>query len=159
MALISSIGLYYLLDCDYLLQYEVGITVFYYFFHMESHMSLSSAIAIGAFQWISQVILTKLLSNIINLNQVEIITCKNVFLLLLHKFFKRCIYALSVVSFFATGKHGHFVWLAFDTDQRFFDFKINFLFEVVSSSSRLLIVSMVIHVLYGDSPLIQNKEY
>ena len=157
MALISSIGLYYLLDGDYLLQYEVGITVFYYFFYMESHMS--QTIAIGAFQWISQVILTKLLSNIINLNQVEIITCKNVFLLLLHKFFKRCIYALSVVLFFATGKHGHFVWLAFDTDQRFFDFKINFLFEFVSSSSRLLIVSMVRHVLYGDSPLIQNKGY
>ena len=39
----------------------------------------------------------------------------------------------------ATGKHSHFVW----PDQRFFDFKINFLFEFVSSSSSLLIVSMV----------------
>ena len=77
-ALISSIRLHYLLDCDYLLQYEVGITLFYYLFYMESHMSLTSAIAIGAFLWISQVILTKLSSNIINLNQVEIITCKNV---------------------------------------------------------------------------------
>ena len=26
----------------------------------------------------------------------------------------------------ATGRQGHFVWLVFDTDQRFFDFKINF---------------------------------
>ena len=59
----------------------------------------------------------------------------------------------------ATGKDGHFVWLAFDTDQRLFDFKINFLFEFVLSSSRLLIVSMVRHVLYADSPLIQNKGY
>ena len=52
----------------------------------------------------------------------------------------------------ARGRHGHFVWLVFDTDQRFFDFKINFLFEFVSSSSRLL-------VLYRDSLLIQSKEY
>ena len=29
----------------------------------------------------------------------------------------------------ATDKHGQFVELAFDTDQKFFDFKINFLFE------------------------------
>ena len=34
-------------------QYEVGITVFYFLFHMESHTLLASAIAIGAFQWIS----------------------------------------------------------------------------------------------------------
>ena len=60
MALITYIGLYYLLDCDYLLQYEVGITVFYYLFHMESHMSFASAIPIGAFRWISQAILTKM---------------------------------------------------------------------------------------------------
>ena len=59
----------------------------------------------------------------------------------------------------ATGKHGQFVWRAFDTDQRFFDFKINFPFEFVTSSSRLRIVSMVRHVLYGDSSLIQNKGY
>ena len=59
----------------------------------------------------------------------------------------------------ATGRHGHFVWLVFDTDQNFFDFKINFFFEFVSSSSRLLIISRVIHVLNGDSPLIQNKGY
>ena len=32
MALISDIGLYYLLDCDYLLQYQVRTTVFYYLF-------------------------------------------------------------------------------------------------------------------------------
>ena len=30
----------------------------------------------------------------------------------------------------AIGKHGHFVWLAFDTDQRNFGFKINFLFKL-----------------------------
>ena len=59
----------------------------------------------------------------------------------------------------ATGKHGHFVWLAFDTDQRFFDFKINFLFEFVSSASSLIFISRVRHVLYGHSPLIQNKGY
>ena len=68
-------------------------------FCMESQMSLTSVIAIGAFQWIFWVILTKLLSNIINLKQIEIITFKNVFLLLLHKFFKRWIYTLSVVLF------------------------------------------------------------
>ena len=31
----------------------------------------------------------------------------------------------------ARGRHGHFVWLAFDTDQTFFNLKINFLFEFV----------------------------
>ena len=68
-----------------------------------------------------------------NLNQVEIITCKNMFLLLLHKFFKRCIYTVSVVLFFATGNHGHFVWLALPLIQTkgFFDLKINFVSEVV----------------------------
>ena len=59
----------------------------------------------------------------------------------------------------ATGRHDHFVWLVLDTDQKFFDFKINFFFEFVSGSSRLLIISRVIHVLNGDSPLIQNKGY
>ena len=76
----------------------------------------------------------------------------------------------------ATGKHIHFVWLAFDTDQRFliFDFLIlksifefqnfsNFQsiinFEFVSSSLKFIIVSMVRHVLYGDLSLIENKEY
>ena len=73
-------------------QYEIGITAFYFLFYMESHMPLASAIATGAFQWISYVILTKFLSNIINLKQVERITCKNVFLLLSHKFLKRFIY-------------------------------------------------------------------
>ena len=58
-----------------------------------------------------------------------------------------------------TGRQGHFMRLAFETKQRFFDFKINFFFEFVSSSSRLLIISRVIHVRYGDSPLIQNKGY
>ena len=46
MVLISYIGLYYLLDCDHLLQYEEGINVFYYLFYMESHMPLASVIAI-----------------------------------------------------------------------------------------------------------------
>ena len=64
---------------------------------------------------------------------------------------------------------GHLLWLEvdlvtlsgyfFNTDQRFFDFKINFLFEYVSSASRLLIICRVILVLYGDWPLIQNKGY
>ena len=38
---------------NYLRQYEVGKTVFYYLFYMKSHMSLANAIVIGAFQWIS----------------------------------------------------------------------------------------------------------
>ena len=59
----------------------------------------------------------------------------------------------------ATGRHGHFEWLLFDTDHRFFDFKINFLFDFMSSALRLLIISRVRHVLYGDSSLIQNKRY
>ena len=67
--------------------------------------------------------------------------------------------SVSGILIVATGKHGHFVWLAFDTDQRFFDFKINFLFEFVSSSSRLLIIYRVRHVLSGNSPLIQKKGY
>ena len=29
----------------------------------------------------------------------------------------------------ATGGHGHYVWLVFDTDQKLFDFKINVFFE------------------------------
>ena len=56
MTLLSHIGLYYLLDCDYLLQ--VRITVFYYLSYIESCMLLVSVIATGSFQWISQVILT-----------------------------------------------------------------------------------------------------
>ena len=56
-------------------------------------------------------------------------------------------------------RQGHFEWLAFDIAQRFSDFKINFLFDFVSSVSWLLIIFRVIHVLYGDSPLVQNKEY
>ena len=47
MALISYIGLYYLLDCDYLFQYEVGTTVFYHLFLWKVNMSLASAIVIG----------------------------------------------------------------------------------------------------------------
>ena len=37
MALTSYIELYYLLDCNYLLQYEVGINVFYFFLYGKSH--------------------------------------------------------------------------------------------------------------------------
>ena len=33
MALLAYIGLYYLLDCDYLLQYEVGLTILQYIFY------------------------------------------------------------------------------------------------------------------------------
>ena len=36
MALLGYIGLYYLLDCDYLLQYEVGLTVLQYIFYEDS---------------------------------------------------------------------------------------------------------------------------
>ena len=46
-------------------------------------------------------------------------------------------------SFLVRGRHGHFEWLAFDTDYRFFDFKINFFFDFLSSASRLLIISRV----------------
>ena len=49
----------------------------------------------------------------------------------------------------ARGRHGHFVWLVFDTNQRFFDLKINFLFEFVSTS-RSFIISRVRNVPYGD---------
>lgn len=59
----------------------------------------------------------------------------------------------------ARGRPGHFQWLAFDTDQMFFHFKINFVFDFVSSASRLLIISSVSHVLYGDSTLTQNRGY
>ena len=59
----------------------------------------------------------------------------------------------------ARGRHGHFVWLAFDTNQRLFDLKINFLFEFVSSSSWLFIISRVRNIIYGVSPLIQNEGY
>ena len=48
---------------------------------------------------------------------------------------------------------------SFNTDQLSFDFKINFLFEFVSSASRLLIVSRVRHVIYGDSPLILKPSF
>ena len=52
---------------------------------------------------------------------------------------------------------GHLLWIevgmvtlsgySFNTDQRFFDFKINFLFEFVSSALRFLIISRVRHVI------------
>ena len=47
-----------------------------------------------------------------------------------------------------------FEWLAFDKEQRFFDFRVDFLFDFVSRSSRLLFISRARHVLYGDLPLI-----
>ena len=38
MALTPYIGLHYLLDCDYLFQYEEGISIFYYLFlYRKSH--------------------------------------------------------------------------------------------------------------------------
>ena len=43
----------------------------------------------------------------------------------------------------AIGRHGHFECLAFDTDQRFIDFKMIFLFDFVTSTSRLLIISRI----------------
>ena len=36
MALLVYIGLYYLLDCNYPLQYEVGLTVLHYIFYEDS---------------------------------------------------------------------------------------------------------------------------
>ena len=48
---------------------------------------------------------------------------------------------------------------SFNTDQRSFDFIINFLFEFVSSASRLLIISRVRHVIYGESPLILKQKF
>ena len=56
-------------------------------------------------------------------------------------------------------RHGHFEWLAFDTHQRLFNFKINFIIKFVSSASRLLFIFIVRQVLHGDSLLIQNKKY
>ena len=47
-----------------------------------------------------------------------------------------------------------FEWLAFDKEQRFFDFRVDFLFDFVSRSSRLLFISRARHLLYGDLPLI-----
>ena len=59
----------------------------------------------------------------------------------------------------ARGRHGYIEWLAFYADQRFFDFKIGFLFEFTSSASTLLIISRVRHNLYDDSTFMQNKGY
>ena len=70
----------------------------------------------------------------------------------------KCLSALRLLIV-ARVRQGHFEWPAFDIAQRLSDFKINFLFDFVSIVSWLLIISRVIHVLYGDSPLLQNKEY
>ena len=48
---------------------------------------------------------------------------------------------------------------SFNIDQRSFDFKINFLFEFVSSASKLLIISRVRHVIYGKSPSILKQKF
>ena len=63
---------------------------------------------------------------------------------------------LSASRFFIVvrSRHGHFQWLAFNTDERLFDFKTNFLFDFESSASRLLIISRIRHVFYGNSSLI-----
>ena len=63
----------------------------------------------------------------------------------------------------------HLLWLevgmitlsgySVNTNQRFFDFKINFLVEFVSSASKLLIISRVRHVIYADSPLILKPNF
>ena len=63
----------------------------------------------------------------------------------------------------------HFLWLevgmvtlsgySFNIDPSLFDFNINFLFEFVSSASRLLIISRVRDVIYGDSPLVLKPNF
>ena len=79
--LISYIELQYLLDCDYLRQYEVGITGFffyYYLFYMESHV-----IGQCHCHWRIPVDILSHFDKIVeqynNLEQVERTTCKNVF--------------------------------------------------------------------------------
>ena len=83
MTPILYVGLYYLLDCDYLLLHEVGIT----FFNVIGQCDCYSGIPVDI-----QCILTKF-----NSKQSERINFKKVLLLLLQKCLKRCIYAISVV--------------------------------------------------------------
>ena len=40
MVLLAYIGLYYLLGCDYLLQFEVGLTVLHYIFYEDSSIKV-----------------------------------------------------------------------------------------------------------------------
>ena len=65
---IVYIGIYYLLDCDYLEQYEVGLTALLFIIYEDRLIPVD---ILGHFN--------KIFGNIINLKQVERITCKNVF--------------------------------------------------------------------------------
>ena len=98
ITLILYIGLYFLLDCDYLLQYEEGINVFYYLFYVESHIgecNCHSGISVDILGHFNKIAAqyNKFKAGWL----VKMITCKNIFLLLLHKCLKRCIYAISVL--------------------------------------------------------------
>lgn len=65
---IVYIGMYYLLDCDYLEQYEVELTALLFIIYEDRLIPVD---ILGHFN--------KIFGNIINLKQVERITCKNVF--------------------------------------------------------------------------------
>ena len=65
---IVYIGIYYLLDCDYLEQYEVELTALLFIIYEDRLIPVD---ILGHFN--------KIVGNIINLKQVERITCKNVF--------------------------------------------------------------------------------
>ena len=65
---IVYIGMYYLLDCDYLEQYEVGLIALHFIIYEDRLIPVD---ILGYFN--------KIVGNIINLKQVERITCKNVF--------------------------------------------------------------------------------
>ena len=65
---IVYIGIYYLLDCDYLEQYEVELTALLFIIYEDRLIPVD---ILGHFN--------KIFGNIINLKQVERITCKNVF--------------------------------------------------------------------------------
>ena len=65
---IVYIGMYYLLDCDYLEQYEVELTALLFIIYEDRLIPVD---ILGHFN--------KIVGNIINLKQVERITCKNVF--------------------------------------------------------------------------------
>ena len=73
-----------LLDCDYLLQYEVGKTIFLLSFlygkpHVISQCHCHWCIPVDIPSHFN-----KIVEQYNNLKQIEKITCKNVFLLLLH---------------------------------------------------------------------------
>ena len=73
---IVYIGIYYLLDCDYLEQYEVGLTALHFIIYEDRLIPVD---ILGYFN--------KIVGNIINLKQVERITCKNVFFAVVAKVF------------------------------------------------------------------------